>query len=58
MFWDKAAGIYDIFVNVINRKTHRKLKAIVPALIEPEDVVLECACGTRASDGGDRTGIP
>ena len=46
MFWDKAAGIYDIFVNVINRKTHRKLKAIVPALIEPEDVVLECACGT------------
>ena len=40
------SGVYDIFVNVINRKTHRKLKEIVLALIEPEDEVLECACGT------------
>ena len=46
MFWDRVAGVYDIFVNVINRKTHRKLKTIVSDLIEPEDVVLECACGT------------
>ena len=46
MFWDKAAGVYDIFVNVINRKTHKKLKTIVSQLIEPEDAVLECACGT------------
>ena len=46
MFWDRAACVYDIFVNVINRKTHQKLKKIVSELIEPEDVVLECACGT------------
>ena len=26
MFWDQVAGVYDIFVNVINRKTHQKLK--------------------------------
>jgi len=46
MFWDRVAGVYDVFVNVINRKTHRKLKKIVSALIEPDDAVLECACGT------------
>lgn len=46
MFWDHVAGIYDIFVNVINRKTHQKLKEIVSELIEPDDTVLECACGT------------
>ena len=46
MFWDQVAGVYDVFVNVINRKTHRKLKKIVSALIEAEDDVLECACGT------------
>ena len=41
MFWDQVAGIYDIFVNIINRKTHKKLKKIVSDLIEPDDVVLE-----------------
>ncbi len=46
MFWDQVAAVYDIFVNVINRKTHRKLKKITAELIEPEDRVLECACGT------------
>ena len=46
MFWDKVAGVYDVFVNVINRKTHQKLKTIVLGLIEPDDMVLECACGT------------
>ena len=46
MFWDRVAGVYDVFVNVINRKTHRKLKETVSALIEPDDTVLECACGT------------
>lgn len=45
-FWDRVAGVYDVFVNVINRKTHQKLKKIVPDLIEPDDTVLECACGT------------
>ena len=46
MFWDTVAGVYDIFVNVINRKTHQRLKKIVSDLIGPDDVVLECACGT------------
>ena len=46
MFLDQVAGVYDIFVNVINSKTHKNLKAIVSDLIEPGDVVLECACGT------------
>ncbi len=46
MFWDRVAGVYDVFVNVINRETHQKLKKIVSGLIGPEDMVLECACGT------------
>ena len=46
MFWDSVAGVYDVFVHVINRKTHQELKEIVSALIEPDDTVLECACGT------------
>ena len=46
MFWDHIAGVYDLFVNVVNRKTHRELKRIVAGLIGPEDEVLECACGT------------
>ena len=46
MFWDRVAGVYDLFVNVINGKTHKELRRIVADLIEPEDVVLECACGT------------
>ncbi len=46
MFWDQVAGVYDLFVNVMNRKTHQRLKEIVSALIESEDTVLECACGT------------
>ena len=46
MFWDRVAGVYDLFVNVVNRKTHKALRQIVSDLIKPEDVVLECACGT------------
>ncbi len=46
MFWDNVAGVYDLFVNVVNRKTHKALRSIVEGLIEPEDAVLECACGT------------
>ena len=46
MFWDNVASVYDVFVNVINRTTHQKLKKIVSSLIEPGDTVLECACGT------------
>jgi len=46
MFWDRVAGVYDLFVNIINGKTHKALKKIVSDMIEPEDIVLECACGT------------
>ena len=46
MFWDSVAGVYDIFVNVVNRKTHVALREIVANLIQPSDDVLECACGT------------
>ncbi len=45
-FWDRVAGIYDIFVNVINAKTHRRLCEEITRLIQPTDTVLECACGT------------
>ena len=46
MFWDNVAGVYDVFVNIINGKTHRALCRIVEDMIEPDDDVLECACGT------------
>ncbi|MCR5279811.1 MAG: class I SAM-dependent methyltransferase [Lachnospiraceae bacterium] len=46
MFWDRVAGIYDIFVNVINGKTHKELKRVVADQINAGDEVLECACGT------------
>ena len=40
MFRDQVAGVYDVFINCVNRRTHQKLKAIVSALINPEDAVL------------------
>ncbi len=46
MFWDSVAGVYDIFVNFINVRTHKKLKKFVADQIATSDVVLECACGT------------
>lgn len=46
MFWDNVAGVYDIFVNIINRKTHQRLKEIVSDLIGPDDTVLKCDGGT------------
>ena len=46
LFWDRVAGVYDVFVNVINKNAHQKLKKIVSDLIGPDDTVLECACGT------------
>lgn len=46
MFWDNVAGVYDVFVNVINAKTNRHLKKIVAGEIGSGDTVLECACGT------------
>ncbi len=46
MFWDKIAGIYDLFGNVYNGKVNRKLCTLISESIYQSDVVLECACGT------------
>lgn len=51
MFWDNVAGVYDIFVNIINRKANRALCAAVADVIEPGSTVLECACGTGLLSG-------
>ncbi len=45
-FWDRVAGIYDVFVNVINAKTHKALLTELEPLFDSLDTVLECACGT------------
>ncbi len=46
MFWDRVAGVYDIFANIINGKTHKELKLFVANQISASDEILECACGT------------
>lgn len=46
LFWDRIAPVYDIFVTIINAKTHRQLCREVSDLIAESDLVLECACGT------------
>ena len=51
MFWDSVAGVYDLFVNVVNRRTHVALRKIIADLIRPDDRVLECACGTGPLTG-------
>ena len=51
MFWDSVAGVYDLFVNIVNRRTHIALRRIVAGLIQPGDRVLECACGTGLLTG-------
>ena len=46
MFWDKVARLYDLFENVYNSKANRAFCRCVAEQIAPEDIVLECACGT------------
>ena len=46
MFWDKVAGVYDIFVRIINKKTHKMLIKKTVSLFTDQDEFLECACGT------------
>ena len=46
MFWDGAAGIYDLFEDVYNGEVNRKLCNRIAAMIASTDDVLECACGT------------
>lgn len=46
MFWDRVAGVYDLFANFYNGKVHKELCKRVESMISPTDHVLECACGT------------
>lgn len=46
MFWDKAAILYDLFENIYNGDVNRRLVSAVSEMIDPDDRVLECACGT------------
>lgn len=48
MFWDKISGLYNIFETVYNGKVFKNLGRRVAELIDVEDYVLECACGTGA----------
>lgn len=51
MFWDRAACVYDLFANVVNRRANRALCDVVAGLILPIDEALECACGTGLLSG-------
>lgn len=48
MFWDKAAGIYDLVETIYNGRVYRKLGETVAREMERDDIVLECACGSGA----------
>lgn len=48
MFWDKVAGLYDLFENIYNKKVYRETGISVAKYINQRDTVLECACGTGA----------
>lgn len=46
MFWDKVAGVYDLFGNIYNGKVDRQMCRLIADQLSAEDDVLECACGT------------
>lgn len=46
MFWDKVAKFYDLFEKVYNEDVNTALCMEVGSMIDKEDLVLECACGT------------
>lgn len=48
MFWDRISPLYDLFESLYNGKVYSGTGKKVAELIEPEDEVLECACGTGA----------
>ena len=51
MFWDRAAWVYDIFADIINRKANKEMCAAVVRELSSSDTVLECACGTGLLSG-------
>lgn len=48
MFWDRISPIYDLIETVYNSKVFTGTGAKVAELIDSDDKVLECACGTGA----------
>jgi len=46
MFWDKIAGVYDLFENIYNKSVYQSTGKSVAKYINSTDTVLECACGT------------
>ena len=48
MFWDKIASLYDLFERIYNKKVYDRTGLEVAKYVEPNDMVLECACGTGA----------
>ena len=44
MFWDNVACVYDVFANVINRKTNEELCSVVKNLILPNMRFWNCFC--------------
>ena len=46
MFWNRISGIYDFVENTFNGKVNRNIAQYVANLMDSNDVVLECGCGT------------
>ena len=48
MFWNKIAGLYDLFENIYNKKVYTGTGKKVAEYINSEGEVLECVYGTGA----------
>ena len=46
MFWSRIAGVYDLIETIYNGKANARTTDYVASLMDKEDKVLECACGT------------
>ena len=46
MFWCKISGVYDLVENIYNGKANERTTDYVASLMDKDDKVLECACGT------------
>ena len=46
MFWSKISGVYDLVENIYNGKANARTTGYVASLMDKDDKVLECACGT------------
>ena len=46
MFWNIFAGAYDFFETLFNGKVYREFSDKTAAIVDSDDNVLECACGT------------